>query len=426
MRNQAHITIGIAALTAALLLGGCQKEDKSVRYVTQELRFDLPEELAAATSASIEQLTLRNTNTAEVFNIAQPQNATAGQTAAKGLHVRVTVPEGLYSVDMEGQAQMEGLLPNKIKAHIEGVSITEAEAALGAKPISTFVSQYSDDGGWVIAEIFFTGTQTPEGMPYYGDTYFRIYNNSSRTLCADGLGIAESELLTVEKYDYTPDPVQHAFAACCIYRIPLGSNIMVEPGQSLLLVDEAIDHRVANPLSFDLSGADFEWFDPNGEDIDNPEVPNLEQVAGPSYGAWALHNRGFKSYVLCRLGDDEAHQLTAQQYADSSSAYFCTFYYNFVFNGETYPMSSDAWLIPHAWVIDAVNLSVESEYQMLLTPPALDMGYTYVGKVDFDEQRYGKSVRRKVKAGIALQDTNNSSIDFEPEQPADPHHRFHQ
>ena len=37
-----------------------------------------------------------------------------------------------------------------------------------------------------------------------------------------------------------------------------------------------------------------------------------------------------------------------------------------------------------------------------------------------DKTRYGKSVRRKVLSGKTLQDTNDSSVDFLPEQPADP------
>ena len=57
------------ALTFAVCISGCRKDEEKIKYVTQELRFDLPEELANATSASINKLMLKNMNTGEVFNI---------------------------------------------------------------------------------------------------------------------------------------------------------------------------------------------------------------------------------------------------------------------------------------------------------------------------------------------------------------------
>ena len=87
---------------------------------------------------------------------------------------------------------------------------------------------------------------------------------------------------------------------------------------------------------------------------------------------------------------------------------------------------SKGYKIPNKWVLDAVNLCVESEYEWNVTSPALDRGWTYCGKVNSDKTRYGKSVRRKVLSGITLQDTNDSSVDFLPEQKADPYFKFHE
>lgn len=57
----------------------------------------------------------------------------------------------------------------------------------------------------MLAEIFFAGTETPEGKRYLGDKYFVVYNNSNDTLSADGLVLIEADLNSVQKYELTPD-----------------------------------------------------------------------------------------------------------------------------------------------------------------------------------------------------------------------------
>lgn len=432
----------VTMAAAALVLGGCREDEKGIKYVTQELRFDLPEELADATSASIERLTLKNMNTAEVFNIMQPMEVAqptamkpnngaryATMAVAQPLRVKVTVPEGLYNVEMEGKAIIA--LPKDgeasvfpLKAYMENVSITEADVALGAATAASFIPQNPKDATWVIAEILFAGTQTPEGKQYLYNNYIRIYNNSDRALNAAGLTIAESELLTVSKNDYTPSPLFPNFPAAHIYRIPTDTVLMVEPGGSLLLVDAAIDHTAANANSWDLSTANFEWYtDPksatNSKDTDNPDVPNMELVRAGHLAAWSMTTQGNRSYALCRLGDDENNQLSATEFVNTYSNV-----YSYVFAANGRIMSNSCADIPHKWILDAVNCAPSSAWEWNLFPPSLDMGYTHVVATATDKARYGKSVRRKVKSGIVLQDTNNSTDDFEVVE-ANPFHNFH-
>ena len=77
------------------------------------------------------------------------------------------------------------------------------------------------------------------------------------------------------------------------------------------------DHTVANSNSFDLTKADFEWYDvssnPSFEDTDT-EVPNLEKIYCYTATIWGPHNRGFTSFALARLGDDENNQLSKEDY----------------------------------------------------------------------------------------------------------------
>ena len=390
------------------------------------MHFNAPSELQSYNpTIGIQELTLKNINTGETTSVVKPGTRATTSNAS----ITVSVPEGLYTISMEGSLSYklnDEMVYTKMRAYQESVTFTEAT---GTSPLDVtgYVYNSSEEGGnFVIAEIFFTGTVTPEEKQYTGDKYFRIYNNSGDTLCADGLTIAESAFMTTSKYDYTPDIMNEAFSTKAIYRIPLGGKIMVPPGESLLLCDIGMDHTVGNSNSFDLTKADFEWYDvssnPSFEDTDT-EVPNLEKIYCYTATIWGPHNRGFTSFALARLGDDENNQLSKEDYLKD---YAYTYEYNMIIGGNVYPMSGDAYKIPNKWILDAVNLSVESEYVWNVTSPALDRGWTYCGKVNQDKTRYGKSVRRKVLSGKTLQDTNDSSVDFLPEQPADPYYKFHE
>ena len=172
-----------------------------------------------------------------------------------------------------------------------------------------------------------------------------------------------------------------------------------------------MDHREANPNSFDLSGADFEWYDessnPNFLDTDNPDVPNLDRWYTASLTVWALHNRGFRSYAIARMETSKEEFLANNLY---------TYNYELVVPGyDPFPMDGEAYKVPNEWIIDAVNLSISSMFQQICTDPSLDRGWTHCGEQDSDPNRYNKAVMRKSDSQNKqiLIDTNNSTEDFE-------------
>ena len=264
----------------------------------------------------------------------------------------------------------------------------------------------------VIAEIFFTGTTTPENEQYSGDQYIRLYNNSDDTVYADGVAILESAFMTVDDYTYTPDIMSEYFSADAVYVIPGdGDDHPVAPRTSIIICDQALDHREANPNSFDLSGADFEWYDdspnPNFLDTDNPDVPNLDKWYSYTATVWSLHNRGFRSYAIARMETSKEEFLANN---------FYTYNYELVVPGfDPFPMDGDAYKVPNEWILDAVNLSISSMFQQICTDPSLDRGWTHCGEQDHDQNRYNKAVLRKhdPQTKKILIDTNNSTEDFE-------------
>lgn len=316
----------------------------------------------------------------------------------------VTLTEGSYDISFEGEVeyQLDGKTQTStVRGYQTGLVLNGPTAVT---TIDLFL--HSETAGFVIKEIFFTGTGSFEGKPYHGDKYFIIQNNSDEVLYADGLVIAESAFTTTSKTQYTPDIMNEAFTAGdrSIVMIPgNGEDYPIEPGASFTIANNAINHLELNPNSLDLTGAEFELELIANLNVDNPEVPNLTNIILPLL----MHDRGFKSYVLAKFEVSPEEFKVQNKYT-----------YEYVASGIE--RSRDAYKIPNEWIIDAVNLSVEAEFQWIVTSPSLDMGWTYVGKVDSDESRYGKSVTRKVLSTTPdgreiLQDTNNSTVDFEPE-----------
>lgn len=326
------------------------------------------------------------------------------------------LPLGYYdlSVTANGDGQ-------PIRAYKRGLAVTQ-DCSIELFP--DFVP--TGEGDFVLAEIFFAGTETPEGKRYIGDKYFVIVNNATDTLSADGLILLEADLNSVQKYDLGDHDFRDKyFAVDAMYRVPGdGNTYRVAPGHALLIADNAMDHTQANVNSFDLSTADFEWYDVSSSagatDVDNPDVTNLDKLYCYTQTIWVPHNQGHKSFGLARFPEG----VTAEQYFATDSLYV-KYDYEIVTAAGTFSQSRKSYMIPNEWMVDGVNLAPSETFQWLTMSDKIDAGYTYVAPTGSDVTRFGKAVRRKTKALLngrrLLQDTNNSSDDFEPAVAADPY-----
>lgn len=388
----------LAVVTVAIIITGCNKDTDEVLQTT-ELSFTL---LSPSNDITITEYV----NVTVKFKELNSSSVTT-ETVTE-LPLNVELPQGSYEVSVEGT----------IKYKLDGV---EREGSIGAfiselnlatdtasEKIQLVLKSFSND--FIIEEVFFTGTRTPSGDSYWGDKYFKLYNNTDEVLYADGLIIANSAFLTTSKQNYTPDVMSEAFTTEAMIQIPgSGTEYPVQPGEAIIVTDDGINHIENNANSIDLSSANFEMFYENTSDVDAPNVPNVINL----YERFIFHNRGFHSYVIARLPEGVTNESFL---ADNKYVYT----YTFEFNGVSYPMGDyDAYKIPNEWVLDAVNLSIESDFQWIITNESLDSGWTYCGKVDRDDNRMGKAVRRKVLQEVdgrrILKDTNNSTLDFEAE-----------
>ncbi|MDE7380827.1 MAG: DUF4876 domain-containing protein [Muribaculaceae bacterium] len=383
-------------LCLILTLSGCiEVPSHSLPSVTIDVEFNKP--------TALDQYVLDNLKF-EFTNISN--STTYSFCSEEGIKL---IP-GLYNISFSATTDSHDNSARQLRGFMQSVEVTGERMTIY---IPIFIAPVSND--FVISEIFFAGTLQSSGNQYYGDDYIKIYNNTDKTLYADGLTIFESKFTTTQKYNYTPDIMENDVTVQALYTIPgNGTDFPILPGQYILIADTGIDHRVINPNSFNLSHADWEWYDissvPSFMDIDSPTVPNLDKWYCYTQSFWLLHNRGFKAYGIARI------PIPKQEYLKN---YRYSYDYDIIVEAGSFPMSDSAYRIPNEWIVDMVNCSIASEFAWTVCHPSLDAGWTYCGTIDKDKTRYFHSVRRKMVAlspsgNPILQDTNNSTNDFNP------------
>lgn len=398
----------IAMLSVGIMFTSCS-DDKTPVVAQTAVSLEIP--------ANLENVVLTGANLV-MTNVATQQAYIASgdnvfqKNGNKYQIVVADLEEGNYNISISGHLDFElnNVAGQKdFEVSSENVKISETSPAV-QMVVSTFTAQ----GGFVISEIFFTGTTTAEGKSYSGDQYIRITNNSDVTLYADSIAVLESAFLTTQKQDYTPDIMATDFSVQACYMIPgTGKSVPVEPGASLTLAVNAINHTVEQPNSIDLSGADFEFYDESSNaNFTDPDgkAPNLDKWYCYTASVYQFHSRGFNSMAIAKMKTAKEEWLANNVY-DAE--------YLFVFGDFSKTMTKKGiYKVPNSWILDGVNLSVESVREWNVLDASIDAGWTYCGKVDKDETRFNKAVIRKQDANGKYIDTNNSTNDFTPEAPA--------
>lgn len=394
--------------TTVLCLTSCSSDDPIPVIPNAVVTLEIPSNLEN-TVLSGATATLTNVQTQQVTTVDGTLFTKEGNDYKVMLN---NLEAGTYNVTINGLLEftMNGVAGQKdFEVKSENVVLNETNTSM-KMTVSTFTAQ----GGFVISEIFYTGTTTSEGRSYSGDQYIIITNNSDVTLYADSIAVLESAFLTTTKEDYTPDIMSTHFSVQACYMIPgTGKSVPVEPGKSLKLAVNAIDHTAEQAGSINLSDADFEFFDetsnPNFTDSDG-QAPNLDKWYCYTATIYQFHSRGFNSMAIAKMKTSKEDWL--QNYVYDAT-------YLFTFGDFSREMTkSGIYKVPNEWILDGVNLSVESVREWNVLDASIDAGWTYCGKVDRDETRFNKSVIRKQDANGKYIDTNNSTNDFIPEAPA--------
>ncbi len=376
------------------------KDDPQTLETSAKINIEMPMNIQAKDFKNALVL-LTNKTTKTVYSVKEFSKTEKGYTA----EIK-NIPVGTYSVLAQGILTYEAggkEVSIEVNTTNENVQLVENNS----NQINLLLNVTTGKEGFVISEIFFRGTQTPKGKPYFADQYIKITNNTSKLMYADSLVIMESTFTNGVKRKYIKDYRNEGFAAGAIYMIPgRGKDVPVKPGETLLLALNGKNHKSVNANSFDLSKADFEFYDiskNNYKDEQNANVKDLERIFTTSASILVLNMKGNKAYAIGKI------QGTIQDFLKNNNY---DAQYNNDVNGKL--MTQKAYFLPSAWIIDAVNVDIkDNPHDWNIIPVSMDKGFTYCNDNAKDKSGIGTAVVRKIMNGKYV-DTNNSTEDFIP------------
>lgn len=154
---------------------------------------------------------------------------------------------------------------------VSGALLGQVVACNSSVNVQTTVSRKQS---LVISKIYYAGSKDYNNKNYLAGKYLEFYNNSDEEIDIAGtyIGLLESETTPAYMLGDTPDYIYLKQ----IFRFPHEGKTKLLPGESVLVVNSAIDHSSAAPREADLSHADFETKDDKNNN--NPLVPAMELI----------------------------------------------------------------------------------------------------------------------------------------------------
>ena len=212
---------------------------------------------------------------------------------------------------------------------------------------------------------------------YFYDQFVELYNSSQDTLYLDGCILTRN--FPSDREDIEDIDVVRAIYAFQFPGMPVsGRQHPIAPGQLVVVAADAVNHSLyANAV--DLSGADWEFFNPLGSDYDVPGIPNVVNIH-PSSTIDFMINLSHNAVVF----------LTGE-----------TYNYESYINSSGYERTRV--IMPLETVIDGVEYATNPDVVKELTA-RVDAGFAGLGCTKYSKQ---STERREI--GL---DVNNSTFDF--------------
>ena len=368
-------------LSLAALLASCQTIPQII-YVNWTPTLD-ESALGDAPVPESYKVTLTNLGTEEVVTGDYVRSAPVG----------FSLVPGIYNVTVQAHGSRAGKAYNYIGS-ASSVEIKEGASYSPVKIVATAASAL------VFKEIHYNASMVTgsSSARYLKDTFFEIYNNSDVTVYADGLCIGDP--LSYAKFDFSAvieNPEKYVFIGTYIWQVPgSGSDYPVAPGESIIIAASAIDHsKTANTL--DLSTAEFEAicdrYKEKGGQVDANAV-NLtlactikesgmaNQFGKFTDGAWVIF---FPSQPLRADGT----------YLESNHAQ----------NFGQEVLKSD--------ILDAIDLLKTDNPADKRLENDVDAGWIRCATTGGNQSVVRKIAETTAEGRIVLQDTNNTTEDFE-------------
>ncbi len=320
-----------------------------------------------------------------------------GWNALEGATIRVSSStslfEAIYETGPDGFVILDDLVAGTYMLQAELINTEESYTILGQKEISvlydpqmsdTVYMNYQQSSPLTINEIYYCGCNSSRF--YYYDQFIELYNSSPDTLWLDGYFMCRNtqiaEVIDPEVEDYA--------LAYYVFEFPGESGVTktvpIAPGQHLVIAADALDHSTyGGTWCVDVSGADWEFFNPLGSDYDTPGVPNLTPVSN-------LEGEFSMNLAHCAI-----YLATGEEWS-----------YGMHFDGND---MKEYIHIPLYTIVDGVEYASNTDATRYMTI-RVDAGLAGIGMSKYS----ATSVQRRFP-GL---DSNNSTFDFENTQPPSP------
>ena len=396
-----NLFLSMMLLAASTVFTACSSDDDPFVVENGTVTIEMPINVSQVVLNSFEG-TVTNVQSGEVTRLASPVKS--------GENYVITIPsltEGKYNIAAKGNISF-------VKDGVAGSTdfeVSSSDVALNEQQtaVKLVVSSFKAEGGFVISEICTTGTLTPQNKNYNNDAYFIITNNSDVVLYADSIVLVESQFQSSSsgQNPWSPDVRPYAIPAGAVFMIPgNGKSHPVQPGQSFVIANNAMDHRTANENSYDLTGADFEvYLDNAGNSMDTDyDTPNLEYIWCYTQTIWIPSIQQNRSYAIARMKENKETFLANHSETPTYTAA----------SGKL--MESKQVQIPNEWVLDAVNMGTGDDFGWFVISETLDAGWVAGRANSKDTTQRGTAVKRKKDSAGKYIDTNNSTNDMEARQ----------
>ena len=424
----------LVALVAIVLLTivSCSKDDNIIVPVAFETKVTFDGNFNNKEVEGVEVFLTSTTS----------NNSYTAKTGADGIVKFEAVNPGIYNIAATltfTNDQYEvffGLPTDQADVNFSGAleNVTINDSSLNDDVV---VLKTSKIGDLVIKQIYYTGSDVSDGA-LFRDQFFEIYNNSNEVIYADGLYYAQllgNNSTTVRDYtlangqfDWSKSPEQTKanpntdfVYADHVYQIPgSGQEYPVNPGESIVVAGTAVNHKqpltvgsetfsVNDPsLTIDLSKASFEvyyadYLNANGgspypSDYDNPDVPNVIIAHHVNERELILDPSGRDSYVIFKTGEFSSFEKIVSPKTTTPTA------------------DSKRYLqIPNEVIIDGVAINREDPTRVVPArmDVSIDGGYMVVPSGSYSSTSIIRKVAQEFGERKVLQDTNNSTNDFE-------------
>lgn len=384
----------LALCVATLLLASCVDFDDATQPISVKYQVAMPDGFASADIAN------------KTVTISSGSQTLQAVTDANGVATFENIVPDVYDVSVawkmspDEYSQITGEMVQNHKYTVAGSKSAELLKEDITTPL-TISMNISVDQSILISKIYYAGSKDSKNKNYLAGRFIELYNNADEDVDIAGLylGLIESNSSPAYTLGLVPDTI----FLKQVFRIPTDRQYIVAPGQSIVIVNSAIDHTqtALNAFEYNLLNADFEAKDQQGKTTNNPDVPALELIytAFASISNMNLAQGGPCGIVIFDTEENVSNWELAYNY------------------GKT---SGNKWMkLPTKYIIDGVDaLKYSSQTGVDANGKRLydyvDAGYSNINAVSGynGEVVYRKILSITEDGRFILSDTNNSLTDF--------------